>query len=183
LIGAPRSGKTLIGDFLTSSKKFKQFAFADEIKKEYFPQSKYSEKDFEWAKRYNSDLEKIIRDSLWEYSNIKKKECGKLYFISKVIDKINEFNGDVVITDIRTPEELFELEKIGVKFIVISRLEEDEDILLGTKIPFGLIEKYKKFTNWFDGIEELYRNFEIFFEEELMDAEEDSCFFKGVQLH
>ena len=173
LIGAPRSGKSLIGNYLTNVKKFKQFAFADQIKKEYFLSSKYSESDFEWAKRYNKDLENTIRDSLWEYSREKKIEKGDLYFIEPVIDNIQSCKENVIITDIRTKEELFELEKIGTKFVVISRLNVG-DVLLGTKIPHVLIEKYKMFNNWFDSVEELYGNFEKFFKEEFMDAEEDS---------
>lgn len=173
LIGAPKSGKSLIGNFLTNSKNYKQFAFADQIKEEFFSQSKYSEKDFDWAKRYNSELENLIRDSLWEYSNNKKIEKGELYFISPIIEKIRSYNGNVVVTDIRTPEELFELESIGVKFIVISKLNCEDEVLVGTRIPHNLIEKYKVFKNWFNGLDELYRNFETFFKEGLMDADTD----------
>lgn len=38
LIGAPKSGKSLIGNFLTNNRNYKQFAFADQIKKEFFAQ-------------------------------------------------------------------------------------------------------------------------------------------------
>lgn len=106
---------------------------------------------------------------MWEYSNNKKIEKGELYFITPIIEKIKEYDGNVVVTDIRTPEELFELENIGMKFIVISRINCEDEVLVGTRIPHNLIEKFKVFKNWFNGLEELYKNFELFFEEELVN--------------
>jgi hypothetical protein len=170
LIGAPRSGKSLIGEFLSSSKGYKQFAFADQVKEEFFSLSKFSEKDFEWAKRYNRDLEQEIRSSLWKYSDSRKKENGNLYFIEPIVKKIKEYGGDAVVTDIRTEEEIEELRKIGVKFVVISRLDEREDFITGTRISYKLIENIVKFNNWFDKVEDLYKNFEIFFTEKFLNC-------------
>lgn len=171
LIGAPRSGKSLLGEFLVKNKGYRQFAFANQVKEEFFSLSRFSESDFEWAKRYNGELEQEIRNSLWEYSDKRKKECGDLYFILPVIKKIKEYDGNVVVTDIRTEEELDELKKIEMKFVVISRLSEDKDFIKGTRISHKKIEDVPMFNNWFSKVEDLYDNFEVFFENEFLKSE------------
>jgi len=177
LIGAPRSGKSLIGNFLLEKKGFKQFAFADQVKKDFFSISDYSEEDFEWAKRYNNNLEQEIRKSLWDYSDDMKKENGKFYFIRPVVDKIKDYNGDVIVTDIRTLDEMNALIDIGAKLIVISRSDLEENMIRGTRIPYRDIVKFAKFNNCFKNLKDLYKNFEIFFREEIMDADSEggSC--------
>ena len=176
LIGAPRSGKSLIGNFLLKKKGFKQFAFADQVKEEFFSISDYSEDDFEWAKRYNNCLEQEIRKFLWEYSDDAKKERGKLHFISPVIDKIKDYDGNVIVTDIRTLEEMNALIDIGTKLIVISRSDLEENMIRGTRIPYKDIMNLAKFNNCFKNLKDLYKNFEIFFEEEIMDDSEGGSY-------
>jgi len=99
LIGAIRVGKDSIANFLTETRCFKQMAFADQIKEEFG----ISKADFEAAKIAGNIEE--LRGQLWEFSAAKKKD-NPLYFIQKVIDRARDYNGNVVITDIRTPEEL-----------------------------------------------------------------------------
>ncbi len=99
LIGAPRSGKDLIANFLVETRGFTKIAFADQIKLEFG----ISDADFDAAKSTGSDLE--LRNKLWDFSAEKKKNDPE-YFIRTVINKINALQESVVVTDIRTQDEL-----------------------------------------------------------------------------
>lgn len=100
LIGAVRSGKDSIANFLTETRGFKQMAFADQIKEEFG----ISKEDFEAAKIAGNIEE--LREKLWEFSAA-KREKNPFYFIRKVIDKATSHEGSVIITDIRTEDEIY----------------------------------------------------------------------------
>lgn len=99
LVGAMRTGKDSVANFLIETRGFTRMAFADQIKKEFG----ISNADFEAAKIAGNIEE--LRKRLWAFSAEKKKN-DPLYFIKKVIDKARNHDGNVIITDIRTEEEL-----------------------------------------------------------------------------
>jgi hypothetical protein len=99
LIGAPRAGKDTVADYLQQTRNFVAFAFADKIKEEYG----ISIEDFEAAKITGNIDE--LRAKLWEFS-AKMKEKDPNYFIDKVMRDATGCQESVIITDVRTPEEL-----------------------------------------------------------------------------
>lgn len=92
-------GKDTVAKFLQESRNFVAVAFADKIKEEYG----VSIEDFEAAK-ISGEITKM-RAELWKFSAEKKKE-DPLYFIRKVMEDVVNSDKSVVITDIRTPDEL-----------------------------------------------------------------------------
>jgi hypothetical protein len=99
LVGAIRTGKDSVANFLSETRGFVQIAFADQIKEEFG----ISKEDFEAAKIAGNIEE--LRDKLWTFSADKKKEDPN-YFIKKVTEKTEQLEQSVIITDIRTEEEL-----------------------------------------------------------------------------
>src|SRR5690242_14178452 len=99
LIGAPRSGKDTVANYLQETRNFGAMAFADKIKEEFG----ISKEDFEAAK-IAGNIEDL-RKKLWDFSAVKKK-IDPLYFIKKVMDEANSYQKSTVITDIRTLDEL-----------------------------------------------------------------------------
>jgi hypothetical protein len=183
LIGAPKSGKSLIGRFFVENKGFKQFAFADKIKQEFFLNSSYAEKDFEYAKKKDHELEKKIRQKLWKYSDNMRKKYGELYFIKPLLEDIKKYDGNVIVTDIRTPEELCALKSIGMEFLVVVRdiFPNREVGVQGTRLTYDMISKYKVFWNYFDNLDMLSNSCERMFgillaQEEKMEEGDDSIF-------
>lgn len=105
LIGAMRVGKDSVADFLQESRGFTRIAFADQIKQEFG----ISNADFEAAKIAGNIEE--LRERLWVFSAEKRKEDPE-YFIRKVIQSAQDSQESVIITDIRTSEELSAFWKI-----------------------------------------------------------------------
>jgi hypothetical protein len=149
LIGAPRSGKSLIGKYFVQEKEFKALAFADLIKKDFFANSQYSEKEFEIAKKIDPDLEKQIRKDLWKYSDEKRKKFGDLYFIAPVVYEADTYDGNIIVT-----------EKIGIKFVVVVRdmFPNKESGVHGTRIPYYKVSDKPVFWNYFENKETLYNH-------------------------
>jgi hypothetical protein len=98
LIGAPRSGKSEVGQYLQESRDFTPMAFADKIKEEYG----ISKEDFETAK-ITGEIEKL-RKELWDFSAERKKDDPE-YFIRLVMEETVKTERSIVITDIRTEDE------------------------------------------------------------------------------
>lgn len=98
LIGAMRTGKDSVANFLTETRGFGQIAFADQIKEEFG----ISKADFEAAKIAGNIEE--LRNKLWAFS-AEKKKADPEYFIKKVLEKAINMKESVIITDIRTIEE------------------------------------------------------------------------------
>lgn len=99
ILGSPRVGKDLVAKYLRESRNFVPLAFADKIKEEFG----ISKEDFEMAK-VSGKIEQVRKD-LWEFSAEKKKD-NPLYFIEKVIEQVRTEVRSVVITDVRTINEL-----------------------------------------------------------------------------
>jgi hypothetical protein len=165
LIGAPRSGKSLIGKYFVQEKEFRALAFADLIKKDFFANSQYSEKEFEVAKKFDPDLERQIRKELWKYSDEKRKKFGDLYFIAPIVYEVDTYDGNIIVTDIRTQEEFCALEKVGIKFVVVVRdiFPNKENGVQGTRISYNKVSDKPVFWNYFNDKETLYNHCEDIF--------------------
>jgi len=99
LIGVPRAGKDSVAKYLQETRGFATLAFADRIKEEFG----ISKEDFELAK-ISGDIARV-RQELWDFSE-EKREKDPLYFVRRVMEDAIKSTKSVVITDIRTPEEL-----------------------------------------------------------------------------
>jgi adenylate kinase family enzyme len=174
LIGAPRSGKGSVANFLTETRNFKQMAFADQIKEEFG----INKEDFEAAKIAGNIKE--LRDELWAFSASKKKE-DPMYFINKIVEKALYSNNSVVITDIRTPEEYQVMWNCFPEFIRrvywIKRAgldEMDNGYLKESKLKVDYIEKFRPgvrniYNSENGGLYEFFRHLDNFF------LKEDIC--------
>jgi len=114
LLGPPRAGKSTVAKYLQESRNFVALAFADKIKEEYG----LDKEDFEAAKVSGHIGE--LRKKLWDFSDSKKKS-DPLYFIKLVISEAIDTNQSVVITDIRTPEELVAINNIDAKVYFVCK--------------------------------------------------------------
>jgi len=142
LVGAIRTGKDSVANFLIETRGFEQIAFADQIKEEFG----ISNADFEAAK-IAGNIEQL-REELWAFS-AKKKEENPTYFIDKVIDRAMSSDKSVIITDIRTQDELDSFLKIesGITprvYWVKGRLEQENinGCLAGSKLSEKMIVDY-----------------------------------------
>lgn len=179
LIGVPRSGKDTVANYLQETRNFATMAFADKIKEEFG----ISNADFEAAK-IAGNIEDL-RQKLWDFS-AKKKASDPLYFIRKVMRNAIDSYDSVVITDIRTPDEMESFLRYDtdmyvrrIYFVQKTGLEIDADdkgCLLGTKLPFSLItplqeeDKIRNIYNTNEGLFKFLCELEkFFFKEDIMD--------------
>lgn len=173
LIGAPRVGKDSVARFLEETRDFKTVAFADRIKEEFG----ISKEDFEAAKIAGNIEE--LRERLWAFS-AEKKKADPLYFINLVINDTLAREHSTVITDIRTPEELEAVQRIGRVYWVSHTTQGDEDengMLHGSKLDYDdiMYQLHKKSTirlidNDNRGLFGFYKRLnKFFFMEDIMD--------------
>jgi hypothetical protein len=161
LIGAPNSGKDVIADFLVENKGFRKYAFADRIKKEYYATSGYSEAQFKNSR--GTELEQTIRNGLWRFSDEKRNKYGNLYFIMPIIQDIVNCQSPVVVSDVRTPDEFDQLNKIGSIMIhILIKNSISGEYIPGTRLETRMV-CLLKFYNNYDGLEPLQKNIEWFF--------------------
>ena len=164
LIGAPGSGKDTFADFLAKHKNFKKLAFANQIKQEYYKVMNLTDEYFKSVR--NLPEEKEIRDGLWSYSDQMRKNHGKLHFITPVIEKITSCNENVVITDIRTKDELERAGKVcGVVILIIRdlKLDKSSQFFPGTRLKFTDIMGIPVLWNYCDSLECAHTEFNIFY--------------------
>lgn len=174
LVGAPRAGKDVVAKFLQETRNFDVLAFADKIKEEFG----ISKEDFEAAK-ISGDI-KSIRKELWAFSDRKKAE-DPMYFINKVVEQANLSNNSVVVTDVRTPEELNALNKCGARIYLVYKsgnsVYNDDNLIPESKISRSDLESCSpiKLKNPNMGLYNFYKELDkFFFVEDLMDLS-DSC--------
>lgn len=143
LLGPLGAGKDTMAKHLVDSHGFRRFAFADEIKRNYYSASGHSEEAFKAAR--GTPLEAEIRSGLWQYSDRIKRERGQLYFINIVVGAITDCPFPVVVTDIRTIEELDAMRSMGAKIVLVLKVAKDEGIpapapdamVPGARITYG----------------------------------------------
>jgi len=162
LIGAPGAGKDVLADFLVENRGFRQFAFADKVKEGYYFASGFSEEQFKAAR--NTELEQTIRNGLWAFSDEMRSKYGNLYFIAPVIQEITACGQSVVVSDVRTPDELSQMESLGAIIIHVYRNPATEfgEYIPGTRIKpvfgTGLL-----FWNHYSNLDALWASFPEFF--------------------
>lgn len=172
LIGKIRVGKDSVANFLSETRNFKQLALADQIKEEFG----VSKEDFEAAKITGKIDE--LREKLWDFSAEKKKTNPK-YFINKVFDRVLESKKSVIITDIRTEEEMnafFQLDFKLKRLYWVKDLSDniyDNGFLIGSKLSRYYLESFsdiKGIINPKTGIYQFYQYLDkFFFLEDIMD--------------
>jgi adenylate kinase family enzyme len=167
LIGAPRSGKDTVADFLAKTHDFKKIAFADQIKEEYFSKTDMTEGKYEELKKEGKCEQ--VREKLWNYSKGTKYKYGQNYFVNIVLDKINN-DDNWVITDIRTKLELETALGVGVEIIFIKK-NEIENNIEDSELSGGDIDGFDVIIND-QTMEKLEENLQEFFGRKLMELEE-----------
>lgn len=184
LLGAPKAGKDAFASCLVE-KGYTRLAFADQIKEEYYKVSGFSEHDF---KAGSFETENKIRKDLWKYSANAIENHGDFYFIEPVINRALR-SRPFIITDIRTTDELYSVQKIGtVKVFWIIRdyfntVREawKYGVIPGTKIPLSITGKFVKFFNEYKDLDGLYRAIYKFLEEEKYMLEDDPYHSKYIK--
>lgn len=143
LVGPLGAGKDTVAMCLVGRHGFRRFAFADEIKRQYYAASGHSEGMFKAAR--GTALEDEIRSGLWQYSDRVKRERGPLYFIDIVAGAIRDCRLPVVVTDIRTRDELGAMRASGARIVLVVKLAQGEafreprgeDRIPGTRLTYG----------------------------------------------
>jgi hypothetical protein len=143
LVGSPRTGKDMVASHLAEKHGFHRFAFADEIKRQYYAVSGHSDEEFKAVR--GTPLEDKIRQGLWEYSDWMKREKWPLYFVNIVVGAIRDCVSPVVVTDVRTRDELVAMRAVGAQIVLVVRLARDEvfrephagDPIPGTRLTYG----------------------------------------------
>jgi len=193
LVGAMRTGKDSVANFLIETRGFKQMAFADQIKEEFG----ISKADFEAAKIAGNIEE--LREKLWAFSAEKKKNDPE-YFIKKVIDKAIDWEDPVIITDIRTPEELsafLHMKSSNKRIYWVRRgsvQEFDENrCLAGSKLPEDMVANCMSPSSEYDlrciqndkmGLYEFYQYLDrFFFMEDITDIWNDPVLKGNICLY
>lgn len=177
LIGAPRSGKNTVADFLQQTRGFVPMAFADKIKEEYG----ISKEKFEAAKM-TGNIDNL-RTELWNFS-AKMKESNPNHFIDKVMQDAINIRESVVIADIRTVEEFDAFFSYGNQNILRKVYwirkgipwEFEEELLRDSKLSRDLInngvknEKISTINNSVRSVYYFYRVLDnIFFRDDTYD--------------
>ena len=137
LIGAPRSGKDSVANYLIETRGFVSLAFADQIKEEFG----ISKEEFEAAKIAGNIEE--LRKKLWDFS-AKIREKDPLHFINNVLEKAENLPQSAVITDIRTKDELEQfvhaIRSKRIYFVVRNNLKYENNLLVGSELSAEMIE-------------------------------------------
>ncbi len=173
LIGAPGAGKdNVVAKRLVEKYNFKRLAFADKIKDYYYKHIGITDEIFKECR--GTPEEDKIRDGLWKYSDEMRETRGNKYFITPVIQEAYK-NDKIVITDIRTQEELYEILLCFCKpkIIVVVRggIFKGNNNFPGTRIPHDCIESFLRFASCFsefsnnsNALEYAYKDFDKFYQ-------------------
>jgi hypothetical protein len=174
-IGAQRSGKDTVAEYLHETRGFTVLAFADQIKEEFG----ISRDDFESAK-LTGQIERL-RQELWDFSaGIRKDDPN--HFIRGVIEKVEAASESVIVTDIRTMDELLAMCgcSIPAKVYWVHGREGDLDngMIAGSKLPytsptydtFIATGRLKNIENSKSGLYHFYQQLDqYFFREDVLD--------------
>jgi len=164
-----RAGKDMVADWLTEHRNFKRFAIADRIKTAYFAFIGYSADKFEKDKGTLRGQE--IRAGLWEYSDCIKAHYGERVFIDHLLEKVEKCDKNVVVTDVRTPQEVLAMTSFGARLILITRGEiydSPDDLIAGSRLRLHqLPPNTLRFDNSFSTLKEAHESLKAFYETEI----------------
>jgi len=175
LIGPPRVGKDEVANFLKETRGFTIMAFADQIKQEFG----ISKEDFEAAK-ISGNIDKV-RQELWDFTEEIKKSDPH-HFIRGVIDRVEASENSVVITDIRTEDELNAFYGCKASTLRVYRIygrvpDAENGYIIGSKLSDDISKytdyiksgKMKFIVNNKDGVFYFHQDLEKFFFHEDLD--------------
>lgn len=148
LVGPLGAGKDTVAKQLVERHGFRRFAFADEIKRQYYAATGHSEEEFKAAR--GTPLEEEIRSGLWQYSDTMRREKGALHFVNSLVSAVRNCRDSVVVTDIRTRDELDQLRGTGARIVLVLRFAKDEEIRVpadedkipGARLTYGDLRPY-----------------------------------------
>jgi len=179
LVGALEAGKDTLAQHLVERHDFRRFAFADEIKRNYYAASGYSEEKFKAAR--GAPLEREIREGLWKHSDRVKSERGSLYFVDLLVGAISDCKQPAVVTDIRTQDELCAMRSMGANVVLVMKIKKgnnsnmfnpEENVLIpGSRLKYGDVEKRG---------DKLFLNYECIDQEARSKAIEMFCIHSGI---
>lgn len=179
LVGALGAGKDTVAKHLVEQHDFRRFAFADEIKRNYYATSGYSEEKFKAAR--GTPLELEIRDGLWKHSDYVKCERGSLYFVDLLVGAILDCKLPAVVTDIRTHDELCAMRSMGANIVLVMKIKKgnnsnmfnpEENVFIpGSRLKYGDVEKRG---------DKLFLNYECVDQEARSKAIEMFCRHSGI---
>jgi len=168
LIGAPEAGKDdVVAHTLQFQYGFTRFAFADQIKKCYYSEIGITEEYFKSCR--GTPEEEQIRKGLWEFSDKTRAELGPMCFIEQVMNEISR-HSDVVVTDIRTEDELDKVSEVADAILIVSRgntdylFGPDSEMFPETRIPIYKILSCRVFLNVYGTLEEAREEFKKFYQ-------------------
>lgn len=170
VIGATRSGKDSVAAYLKETRNFTPLAFSDQIKEEFG----ISKEEFEAAK--NTNRIEALRKELWDFT-ARIKQSDPLHFVRGVMGKIEDTKTSVIVTDIRTEDELAAFCKYrdAKLYRIIGRVSDYENgFIAGSKLSHSsstlnsLIEtgQMKMMNNTVDGLFYFYQYLDQFFYKE-----------------
>jgi len=148
LVGPLGAGKDTVAKCLVENHGFQRFAFADEIKRQYYAVTGHSEEEFKAAR--GTPLEEEIRNGLWQYSDTVKREKGALHFVNALVEAVRHCRDSAVVTDIRTPDELDQLRGTGARIVLVLRFAKGEEVRIpsdekripGSRLTYGDLRPY-----------------------------------------
>lgn len=172
LVGPMRAGKDMVADWLTENKGFKRFAIADRIKTAYFAFIGYSAEKFEQDKGALKGQE--MRAGLWEYSDCIKAHYGERVFIDHMLEEAGGCGRNVVVTDVRTAQEMSAMTSFGARLVLVTRGEaydSPDSLIAGSRLKIRqLPEDTIRFDNSFSTLEEAHGALEAFYNKEIRNV-------------
>ena len=169
-IGANRCGKDVVANYLKETRNFIVLAFADQVKEEFG----ISKEEFETLK--GSKQIDSIRQQLWDFSERIRKDDPQ-HFINIVKNKALSSSQSVIITDIRTDDEMsaFRAWDLGIRvyWVYNGGDIDSHGFIAGSKLNISRLSEYepiKKVHNDKGGLFSFYKQLDqLFFEEDMGD--------------
>lgn len=172
LVGPMRAGKDTMADWLVKNRDFKRFAVADRIKTAYFAFIGYSAEKFEQDKGALKGQE--MRAGLWEYSDCIKAHYGERVFIDHMLEEAESCGSSVVVTDVRTAQEVSAMTSFNAFLILVTRgeaYESPDDLIAGSRLKIRqLPPNTLRFDNSFSTLEEAHEALEAFYDKEIRNV-------------
>ena len=172
LVGPMRAGKDMVADWLMKNRDFKRFAIADRIKTAYFAFMGYSAEKFEQDKGALKGQE--MRAGLWEYSDCIKAHYGERVFIDHMLEEAGACGQNVIVTDVRTAQEVSAMNSFGARLVLVTRGESyssPDSLIAGSRLKVSQLPlDTLRFDNSFSTLEEAYMAVKAFYNKEIRNV-------------